>query len=224
MGSSGEKAAVCRPGNPARGASVKSCDICAVNLDPADGYCLPTKWIVISESFWRHHFALAKRVWGSLHLDERQQLAIFSESAHQLPSSKTPWLVCENCSQFFIFDRDKARSCAISGTDPEGNGQVEPGECVMFAAMAWEHILGCWPAIVEQPSVADSCDLCAKKIYNGEVAGSIGRTEMARLRGIGVIDSAPLSPPRANTGAWEICMSCMAKQMARLKRAKQRSA
>jgi hypothetical protein len=220
----GKKAAPINPGSSAGGASIKSCDVCAVDLRRADGYCLPTKWIVVSELFWRHHFAMGKRVWEPLQLDERQQLVIFTESVHKLAGSKTPWLVCENCSEFFTVDRGKARYCAIEGIDPEGNGPVEPEECVMFAAMAWEQVLGYWPATVEQPSVADSCDLCAKKIYGREIAGSIDRPKMERLRGAGVIDSAPLSPPRSSTGKWVICAGCVARIHARGERLQHRQA
>ena len=224
MGGTGEMAIAGNPGNLAR------CDICDVILDRADGYCLSTEKIVISESCWRHLFARLKRGWEHLQLDERQQVALFTETVNHRANSMTPWLVCENCSEFVVFDRHKARSCAISGADPEGNGPVESGECVMFAAMAWEHVFDRWPATVEQPNIAESCDLCAKKIYYGEVSGAIGRTEMERLRRIGVIDSAPLSPPRANTGRWAkagqwvICAPCMAKHIARLARAEYCSA
>lgn len=221
MGGTGESTAAGKPGNLAK------CDICGATLDRADGYCVSTEKIAVSESYWRRLFARLKQEWEHLHLhlDERQQVYMFMEMANHQASSATPWLLCENCSEFTVFDRRQARRCAVSGIDPEGNGPVELGECVMFAAMAWEHVFGRWPATVEQPNVAESCDLCAKKIYYGEVSGAIGRTAMERFRRIGVIDSAPLSPPRASTGRWAkagqwvICAPCMAKNIARLARA-----
>jgi hypothetical protein len=195
------------------GAPVKACDICNVSLRPADGYYLPTRSIVASELFWRYQYTQTKALVDDLEFDERQLLNVFSGAVSRAAGSRTPWLVCGKCSEFFVFDRDKARSCAITDSEPERNGPVEPGACALFAAAAWEHLYGRWPATVEQPSVGDSCDLCAKKIYRGEMAGSIDGPRMEGLRATGVIKDPPLSPPRADSGAWVICAPCTIRIM-----------
>lgn len=60
MGRFGKKAAPVSHDSSVGDAFIKSCDVCGVDLYRPDGYCLPTKWIVVSELFWRHHL-----LWGS---------------------------------------------------------------------------------------------------------------------------------------------------------------
>jgi hypothetical protein len=196
----------------------KVCDICNAELDLSDGYYLPTRSVIASESFWRHRFAFVKKFYEPFGFDERQLLNMFAGSVSDTAGSATPWLVCESCGEFFIFDLGKARACAISGTEPERNGPVEPGECVMFAAPAWEHVYGRWPANVEQPDITDSCDLCAKKMYARELAGSISTAQMDHLRATGVIAEPTLSPLRPGSGTWVICAICLARHAYRLQR------
>jgi hypothetical protein len=220
------KAVSDKPGDPADPgdspdegkASVGVCDSCNVALTRAQGYYLSTATIVMSESYWRSRFALFKTMFGRVLSDERSQLRGFDANLRNAASSPTPWLICEDCSEFFLFDRDKARSYAIRATDPPDTGPVDPGECATEASAAWEHVFGRWPATVKQPEVVDSCDLCAKKIYRGEITGSVGSTALDHLRAIGAVEGPPLSPARPD-GTWLVCRMCMTRQLARIHRA-----
>jgi hypothetical protein len=200
------------------------CDSCNTDLDPAMGYYLATSNVVLSESYWRNYFANSPmlKMMELMDFNETQRLNAFSEALRFLGGQKSPWSICENCSEFFVFDRDVARSCAIRGTDPPKCGAVDPAEFNLFAAAAWEHVVGRWPANVRQPEVGDSCDLCAKKIYRGEILGYIGREQMQRMRQDGIIDGAPLSPPRPDGDRWAICSLCLGRQLARSHRMRRR--
>jgi hypothetical protein len=220
------KAVSDKPGNPAHPgdhpdegkASVDVCDSCNVTLARAQGYYLSTAKVVMSESFWRSHIARVKVMLNIVTADECSQLRGFGFVIRNAAGSTTPWLICEDCSEFFLFDRDEARLYAIRATDPPDTGAVDPGECATEAAAGWEHVFGRWPATVKQPEVADSCDLCAKKIYRGETTGSMGRTQLDRFRVIGAIENPPLSPARPD-GTWLACRMCLNRLFARIHRA-----
>ena len=201
----------------------KHCDICDVNMSRLDGYYLPTKQIVASGAYWRHKYEALKDFAQPLEFDEHRQLSMFDASVVNTASQGTPWLVCENCSEGFIFDRREARSCAVRDGIPKDDGPVDPSACVVFAAPEWEHVFGRWPATVRQPNIVGSCDLCAKKLYAGGMASSIGRSGMEQLRANGVIESAPLSPPHPDTDTWRICPICLARLLARRDRLNGRS-
>jgi hypothetical protein len=200
--------------------SADVCDSCSVKLDRAQGYYLATARIVMSESFWGSHFARVKGIVDTFNWDERSDLRKFDGMLRYVAGSATPWLICENCSELFLFDRDEARSYAIRAADPPDTGPVDPGECATQAAAGWEHVFGRWPASVQQPEVADSCDLCAKNIYRGEFAGSVGTTQLDRFRAIGAIEGPPLSPARPN-GTWLVCRMCLNRFLAQMHRAAQ---
>jgi hypothetical protein len=194
------------------------CDICARSLEPGCGYYLATWAVVVSEAFWRYHYARLKKLYGPRAGDEGQQMTVFSGGISRAAGSVTPWLVCEECSEFFVFDRTRARACAIAGEAPQGNGPVRPDGCTLTAAAAWEHVYGYWPASVEQPRVTGSCDLCDKKMHAGEMAGSVSLTQMQSLRAAGIITEPVLSPPRPDSGTWIICAICLVAILSRQQR------
>lgn len=196
-----------------RGMSGSVCDICARSLEPACGYYLATRAVVASEAFWRYHYARLKKLCGPRARDEGPRTSI-SRAA----GSVTPWLVCEECSEFFVFDRARARACAIAGEAPQGNGPVRPDGCDLPAASAWEYVYGYWPASVEQPRVTGSCDLCAKKMHAGEMAGSVSLAQMRSLRAAGVITEPVLCSPCPGSGTWLICAICLVAILARQQR------
>lgn len=196
------------------------CDCCNVELDPAAGYYVSTRDVVLSERYWVKFFALTKEMHGS-YLDESQRLRMFHHLVRFAAGQGHAWSICEDCSEFFIFDRDMARSNAVRKSEPAESGPVDPAGCVLFAAQAWEQVFGQWPAGVKEPTVCDSCDLCRKKMYDGEFGAFVLRARMERHRAEGFVDNDPVRPPRPrgdDTG-WMICQPCMARQLARFHRA-----
>ncbi|GAB2826504.1 hypothetical protein GCM10027176_33630 [Actinoallomurus bryophytorum] len=200
--------------------STSRCDSCSAPLDRAQGYYLATADVVVSEAYWRLYATKirAHMMEDDAEWDEHMQLLMFARMLQHVASSRTPWLICEDCSEFFLIKRDEARSHAVSEVSPPKCGPVDPSECVQVAAKAWEHVFGRWPASAEQPEVVDSCDLCAKKIYRRETAGSVGRARFEEFRASGIIDSAPLSPPRPGD-KWLLCQICLKRMIARIQRA-----
>ncbi|MGW1225390.1 hypothetical protein [Streptomyces sp. NPDC001515] len=195
------------------------CDICGAATPRSRGYHLPTKHVVISEAYWRGAFRTVVGMVQALGRDERTRTGIFDQLITQSGSSDTPWLVCEDCSESFVFDRTAARAHAERGTVPEGSGAVGPEGFAPVAAAAWEHVVGRWPASVQQPAVGDTCDFCAKKIYRGELLGRIGTETAETYLAAGVLESPPLSPPRPDQGGWLSCMICTSRVQARVHRA-----
>ncbi|WP_165950254.1 hypothetical protein, partial [Actinomadura sp. GC306] len=198
-----------------------SCDVCNVNLGRTADYYIRTSDVVLSEAFWRRSFAMSKRLQDDLNFGESQQLVMFDSAVSQVGAQRSPWGICQDCSELFaIADRDMARSCAVLGIEPEGSGPVEPAEFVQFAASAWEHIFGRWPATVRQPFAGDSCDLCAKKIYNGEMIGHVKKEVLEQYRTMGTMrfcqrlsaDPAVLEEREDMRGADEVANSAGAQR------------
>lgn len=191
------------------------CDCCNAELDLAAGYYLATRDVVLSERYWVNVFVVNKKLlefYGS-----SVATRMFHNTVRTTAGQRFPWSICEDCSEFFIFDRDEARLNAVRKSKPSASGPVDPAGCVLFASIAWEQVFGYWPAGVEQPAVADSCDFCRKKMYSGELSGFVPTARMERDRAEGFVDNDPVRPPRPrgdDTG-WIVCQPCMARQFAR---------
>lgn len=199
--------------------SVCSCDSCNIKFDRATGYLLNTRQVVIAEAYWRNTFAtLVKPLQDELGMSEPERLYEFQLMVTGMAKHKTPWRICEDCSEFFIIDRDTARSYAVRNVRPPRCGKVDPAGCLLFAAAAWEHVTGRWPVNVAPIELVDTCDLCEKGRYAGEVYGTIRTTRMEALRANGIVDEPP-RPQRADNGGWHFCQPCLARVLARAHRA-----
>lgn len=190
------------------------CDSCGSPFRRVEGYCLTTSNVAISEAYWRHHFAILTS--AAKGQGPHQLAGMFSAATAQVAGSADPWMICEGCSEYFMFDRTAARAHASRGTVPEESGAVSPDGCAQFAAAAWEHVNGRWPASVQRPLVDGTCDFCAKKIYQGEFAGSISEETTARYLAAGVLATPPLAPSRHDKDGWVTCMVCMNRVAARM--------
>ncbi len=193
------------------------CDVCGAALVRAESYYVRTKDVGLSEAYWRKHFDTVRQMMDAFQMTDKQRLATFGNAVAKVAEDRTPWCICESCSELVIIDRDKARSCAVSDTAPEGTGPVDPAGILQYAAAAWEHVIGRWPASVQQPSIKDSCDLCAKKLYASEITGRLRKDQVEQYHATGIIDHVPLSPPR-DGDIWLACAVCLSRALARLHR------
>jgi hypothetical protein len=200
-------------------APVGVCDCCSAVLHRVSGYFVVTRDVVLSEAYWRTNFAAAKEFADRCNMGEMQLLQYFQYLVDHAAGQRSPWSICENCSEFFIFDRKIARSHAINNSRPAGTGKVDPSGCLLFAAAAWEQVFGRWPAIVTPETVVDTCDLCRKRMYSGELFSTIPHAQMEGFRTNGIIENDPVSPPRPSKDGWVICQPCTGRLLARCDRA-----
>lgn len=193
------------------------CDSCDAPTDAADGYLLPTATVVLSELFWAKVFTNRK----TENLDTDDEVALFMSTLLELSKRSSPWMICEECSEFFVFNRNRARSHAIGHTRPADAGAVDYRQGLLFAAMGWERVYGRWSPAVEVPPAAEPCAVCRKTVYQGEETVYVSTERMGRLRTGGFIERDPVGEPQpGDEGAgWQICRPCFARLHARLRRA-----
>lgn len=197
------------------------CDSCNAQVERAHSYCLTTTNVVLSEAFWRRQFRVMTEMMRAIGQDERTQAAAFDVLIRRHAGSTTAWLICEDCSEYFAVDRAAARQHALRGSVPEDSGAVDDiGGFAQFAAAAWEFVFGRWPTSVQQPTVGDTCDFCAKKIYRGEYTGHIRVEVTEQYLASGALESPPLCPPRDVLDCWVQCVVCMSRMVARVDRAR----
>lgn len=193
------------------------CDCCNAVLDPTSGYYLPTKSVVLSERYWIHALTRLKARMDAFKLNEIEWLDLFRDYVENMAGQPTAWSICENCSEFFLIDRQEARTYAASGKEPPGNGKVDLAGCIQYAAQGFEQVFGFWPPVTDQPSVEDTCAFCRKKIYANDFCFYITEEVLARHRASGIVDDDPVRPPQPHDGgmAWSMCTPCMARTVAR---------
>ncbi|MEZ0109337.1 hypothetical protein ABH920_003351 [Catenulispora sp. EB89] len=198
------------------------CDCCGSQAEWTQSYLLATRTVVLSEGFWRRHFELLKSVVAPMAFDESQQLTLFDSSLRKNAGSATPWFICDHCIDLFICDRAEARSHALDRSEPARGGAVDPGGCVQVAAIAWEGVFGRWPSNAQRPTVRDSCDFCARKIYAGEYCSNVRQEAIDELRAAGALDAPPLNPIRSDGSGWLACQRCMVAMVAKTMRLRER--
>jgi hypothetical protein len=207
------------------------CDVCNIDMKAIEGYVLTTSQVATSEAYWTHQIETLRRVFpralGATELERqlpgRIQFVTFQTGA---------WLICEECSELFVFDRAIARP-SPSPAAPDGDirqarseklDQTDLDRCTVTAARAWERVFGQWPtAAVERPDWAvptDSCDLCGKDLYSMDAVAFLSKEEVKNSLRQGFIDNGPVRPPRSRDGrsGWFLCMSCVARSVARRSR------
>lgn len=146
---------------------MRKCDSCNAETERAHSYCLTTAKVVLSEAYWRNQFRFATDIVRQFGGAE-WALAVFSALISQVAGSATPGSSVRTAASFSpsTVPQRVGMPCAAPC---RGSGAVDPEECVQFAAAAWEYVFGRWPANVQQPTVGDTCDFCAKKIYRGRL-------------------------------------------------------
>ncbi|MFG2315746.1 hypothetical protein [Streptomyces tendae] len=193
------------------------CDCCNDPLERTHAYYLPTRDVGLSQAYWESAFTLSKGMIDLL--DEQERLRYFGEHLRLTAGQRNPWSVCESCGEFFVFDRDTARDHAVHDSRPSGNGAVDPSGCVLFAAAAWEHVFGRWPANVTPHAVVDSCDLCRRNIHSQAFSFTVPPSRMADFLAAGVVDGPSVSAAGPGKDQWEMCQPCMGRLVARCHRA-----
>ncbi|MFI0485570.1 hypothetical protein [Actinomadura sp. 9N215] len=195
------------------------CDVCNDDFDPAAGYFLPTRTVVIAEGFWAQNFSLTKNMAEILQADDDdgEPTWMLEHTLRQMAGQSSAWAVCESCSEYFVFDRDVARADALAGRQPSNGGAVDPSGCVLFAALGWQRVFGDWPSNVAWVEVVDTCDLCEKAIHDSELSAFITTERMREMRAENLIDTDPVRPFRRHDDGegYVQCQPCLARTVAR---------
>jgi hypothetical protein len=66
----------------------------------------------------------------------------------QQAMQRSGWLICEQCSDMFSFDRGAAKNYARRMVDPPGSGPVDMQAVAVAAARAWKTKYGYFPSWV----------------------------------------------------------------------------
>ena len=102
------------------------CDICSKPNNFSDSYALTTTQVTTSRQYW--DFMIQQH-----NLDRKELMLLVPQQAAQ----QSGWLVCEECSKMFNFDKDEARSYAALKQDPPGSGVVAIDLATAAAEKAW---------------------------------------------------------------------------------------
>jgi hypothetical protein len=208
---------------PWRGAAVMCvCDSCSADLERATGYFLTTSEVVQSEAYWTRRFRsivamsseLSELVGDSIEFDT----SMFEQDLLIVTGDRTPWCICEECSELFVFDRDLARKHAVENTRPPGTGPVARSLAVGYAAAAWQRVHRSWPLGSATPAIVDQCDLCRKAMRSFESSAILPLAVVPDYRACGLLERDIEPLPRSDIGGWLCCLSCHARLGARAHR------
>ncbi|MFI6169411.1 hypothetical protein ACIBCN_21705 [Nocardia sp. NPDC051052] len=135
---------------------------------------------------------------------------MFEDDVRVVIDDRTPWCICEECSELFVFDRDLARKHAVENTRPLGTGPATVPLAAGYAAAAWQRVHGSWPSGFVELAVLDRCDLCRKPIRSFELSATLPLAVVSACRDHGILECNPEPLPRSDIGGWLCCRSCFA--------------
>src|ERR1017187_1060955 len=110
--------------------NVGTCDVCSAKTRFADAYALTTREVTTSVKYWKYVMKKEEEVF------RRGGPEFLVHFVNRQASSPTGWLVCEECSGMFEFNKAIAREYAIRETTPPNSGPVdimEPGTAALIA-------------------------------------------------------------------------------------------
>jgi hypothetical protein len=200
-----------------------NCAVCDNDTTPNGGYYLTTSEVVTSEECWIR-FIEAMRQEASSTTSAKELEGRLRGLIRFATAQTTAWLICEECSELFMFHRTESRPNPSSGTSANLD-RIDVDRCLIAAARAWQRVFGQWPATIERPDWAvsrGSCDLCGNDIYVAESAAFLPKEKMEDFLRRGFFDNGPVRPARSHGGdtGWVACKGCSARMMARWSKSK----
>lgn len=120
------------------------CDVCSKKVNQSDTYILTTEQVATSEDYWSRMLSMNP-------IDDQLLLICIQQQSNQ----RNVWMVCEECSGLFLFDRVEARQFAERQIDPPDKGPPDMKKVAVSAAKAWKQIHGSWPSWVK-PRTSDA--------------------------------------------------------------------
>jgi len=189
------------------------CDVCDAEVEWSNGYVLTATEVLTSEEYWIRQFTL-RRWWARRNRrDPRGHKLV--QGFDRIVADQSPWLVCEECSGLFRFDRTLARRCAIEKIYPPDRGTLGLTSVGLAAGYAWLRCYGIWPAsvTVDGERTGKCCSFCGRALRSPETLSLI--KDWSSMVELGV-----LLPPRGATptatqvGVVEVyiaCPNCLAR-------------
>jgi hypothetical protein len=123
------------------------CDVCSKRVHQSDSYILTTEQVATSDDYWGQMLCRNP-------IDDQLLLICIQQQADR----HTVWMVCEECSGLFQFDRVKARQYAERQVDPPDKGLPDRKKVAISAAKAWKRIHGSWPSWVKPAAAGADSD------------------------------------------------------------------
>lgn len=126
------------------------CDVCNKEMNWEEGYVLTTSQVPTSEAYWENAF---KGAWSYTHGMDPEGGTV-AMLAQQQAGQTSGWLVCEDCSGLFSFDREQAKIYAkTQNGNPPGSGPAPVDAVAKAAANVWKRLYGSRPSSIQ---MADS--------------------------------------------------------------------
>ncbi|MEK8170826.1 hypothetical protein NKH77_18550 [Streptomyces sp. M19] len=173
---------------------------------------------MLSQAYWKLSFTHTKPLADAMRMDDVARQALFQETVRMKARDRTPWSVCEECGEMFVFDRDVARAHAVSNTKPPVRARWTPTDACCSPPRVGA---GLRPLARERDARTGRRRL--RPLREADVQGRVGLhrppDRMAELRAHGVLDAAPAAPPRPDRDGWLACHVCAARLFARAHRA-----
>ncbi len=122
------------------------CDICNRETNWMEGYVLTTEQVLTSEKYWENLFT---GIGAYMHLMNPNGDGLAS-SIQNLAAQSTGWLICEECSNGFAFDKVQAKNYAeAKNGSPPGVGSARMESVAPVAADVWKRLYGSWPSSIK---------------------------------------------------------------------------
>lgn len=119
--------------------TIGKCDVCGAAMSHSDGYVITATQALTAPGYWEYYFTreeIKKQTVSSSQEDKIVEIAVMT----MMFGSGSGFMVCEQCSSRFSFDRVAARQCAVSGRQPKSSGRPEIGDVFTVAKSAWQKL------------------------------------------------------------------------------------
>jgi uncharacterized protein YraI len=179
-----------------------TCDVCLATVTKPEGYQLTTTQVVSSPQFWQRYYQHHQEEFAALGISSYDALLESPELSaviEQITNDATPWLVGEECIDYFDVDREQTRTYAQQWWEsdrtfmPPGSGPASPFDVKMAEPGPPPHETEEMPEREETPSFpSPQMEMEEEPVKPSPTTEEILQTEEATLA------SAPVgvSPPQ----------------------------
>ena len=117
--------------------TIAKCDVCSREVSWSDGYVITPTQALTSRGYWEQFFMKPEIKDRDVSEEEAFGVVRMAVMSMMMSSGSTGWLVCEQCSSRFTFDREVAKQCAVAGRQPRGCGRPDMDDVTVAAIAGW---------------------------------------------------------------------------------------